>query len=84
MHAAADRFFVDTNVLLYSLDRAEAVKRPIAASWVAALWESGCGATSWQVLNEFYSNAVRKVGLPVSSARNQVKQLPSGIPWASV
>jgi len=30
------------------------------------LWASGAGRISWQVLNEFYFNAVRKLGVPTS------------------
>jgi predicted nucleic acid-binding protein len=72
---AVKRFFVDTNVLLYSLDPAEEVKRGMAQSWVDALWKNGAGQTSWQVLNEFYSNAVRKLRLPVPSARHELKAI---------
>lgn len=70
-----ERFFVDTNVPLYSLGPAENVKRQMAHSWVDALWKSGAGATSWQVLNEFYSNALRKLKLPVPRARDKVKTI---------
>jgi predicted nucleic acid-binding protein len=59
--SAGDRFFVDTNVLLYSLDASSPEKQQAARGWLGALWDSGVGALSWQVLHEFYVNAVRKV-----------------------
>ena len=33
MNAAAERFFVDTNVLLYSVDPADGGKRELARRW---------------------------------------------------
>jgi predicted nucleic acid-binding protein len=68
-----ERFFVDTNVLLYSLDPAHRGKQRAAHRWLAALWEHGNGRLSWQVLHEFYVNAVRKVSVPKSKARATVE-----------
>jgi predicted nucleic acid-binding protein len=67
--SAGDRFFVDTNVLLYSVDAASPEKQQVARSWVDALWENGSGALSWQVLHEFYVNTVRRVKIPKKVAR---------------
>ncbi len=78
---AVERIFVDTNVLLYSLDPAVRAKQELAHRWVAALWESSAGRLSWQVLNEFYANAVRKLGLPTSGVRSNVEKLAQ---WAPV
>jgi predicted nucleic acid-binding protein len=50
---AADRYFVDTNLLLYSVDSAEARKQERAWEWLQPLWEQGLGSLSWQVLREF-------------------------------
>lgn len=63
------RYFVDTNVLLYLTDRADAARQSCAAAWLGHLWESGCGSLSWQVLHEFYANAVRKLGVAPEEAR---------------
>jgi len=62
-------FFFDTNVLLYWLDARDAVKRQAARAWVLGAWGGGQGRVSWQVLNEFYSNAVGKLGAPAREAR---------------
>ena len=70
---ASDRFFVDSNVLLYSVDASVPVKREQARRWLAALWESGAGRLSWQVLQEFYVNAERKTGLASTAARKLVE-----------
>ena len=72
---AAERFFVDTNVLLYSVDPADGGKRELAHRWVDTLWTSGAGRISWQVLNEFYVNAVRKLRAPVQGVRTTVETL---------
>ena len=75
MSVSADRFFVDTNVLLYSVDESEATKRARARQWMEALWSSDSGRLSWQVLNEFYWNAVRKLKTPAARARENVETL---------
>jgi predicted nucleic acid-binding protein len=63
---AGGSFFVDTNVLLYAHNLDDLPKRAAALDW---LWEHMAGRVSWQVLVEFYSNAVRKAGLPERVAR---------------
>jgi predicted nucleic acid-binding protein len=66
---AAASFFVDTNLLLYWVDHAAPAKRATSDQWVRALWAHGAGRISWQVLNEFYFNAVRKMKVPVRDSR---------------
>jgi predicted nucleic acid-binding protein len=65
--------FVDANVLLYSVDPTHSVKRARARECLAELWQTGAGRLSWQVLNEFYVNAVRKAGAPEPLARATVE-----------
>lgn len=67
-----DSIFVDTNVLLYSFDSRDPVKRAQARNWLEYLWRTGAGRMSWQVLHEFYANAVRKLGVPAPEAREAV------------
>jgi predicted nucleic acid-binding protein len=71
--AAVDRFFVDTNVLLYSSDPSNRLKQQAARLWLRALWEHAAGSISWQVLHEFYVNALRKRGIPAPKARATVE-----------
>jgi len=70
---AAERFFVDTNVLLYSVDASHADKQAAARAWLELLWEHAAGRLSWQVLHEFYANAERKAGLARAAARKVVE-----------
>jgi len=70
---AADRFFVDTNVLLYEIDASAPIKQRQARSWINRLWEENAGALSWQVLHEFYVNATRKLRDPAFHARSVVE-----------
>jgi hypothetical protein len=67
-----DSYFADTNLLLYSFDSRDAIKRAKASQWIDHLWITGEGRLSWQVLNEFYANAQRKMGVPVAVAREAV------------
>jgi predicted nucleic acid-binding protein len=68
-----DLFFTDTNLLLYSVDPADPAKQRAAAEWLELLWERGSGRISWQVIHEFYSNAVRKIGTASPKAREVVE-----------
>src|SRR5579863_7116006 len=67
-----DSVFVDTNVVLYSFDSRDLVKRGKARNWLEYLWRTGAGRMSWQVLHEFYANAFRKLGVPAPEARQAV------------
>ncbi len=70
---AGARFFVDTNVLLYSVDPSDSAKQARAWDWLECLWESGLGSLSWQVLHEFYANALAKLRVSRPEARGIVK-----------
>lgn len=69
------RFFVDTNVLLYSIDAKNVSKRIAACTWIERLWFSGTGTVSWQVLNEFYVAGKRKLGWPDELLRRDLETL---------
>src|SRR5689334_21008319 len=75
MSVDVERFFVDTNLLLYSADPADPRKREAANLWLTALWEQAAGRLSWQVLHEFYANAIRKLRAPPPKARATVEAL---------
>jgi predicted nucleic acid-binding protein len=72
---AADRYFVDSNLILYYVDPIDSRKQARAAQWLGALWAAGVGCLSWQVLHEFYWNAVRKMRLEPARAREIVEDL---------
>lgn len=67
-----DRFFVDTNVLLYAFDARNETKRKHARLWMDWLWQSTAAHVSWQVLQEFYYNSALKLGVPPEQARAAV------------
>src|SRR5450755_365829 len=73
--SADDGCFVDSNVLLYSVDPVDSAKRVRATEWLDFLWSAGAGRLSWQVLHEFYWNAVRKMRLEPAKAREIVEDL---------
>ncbi len=67
----SDKCFIDTNILVYAHDRSTGVKHNKARELVEALWESGDGVLSTQVLQELCINLRRKGGspLPVDEVR---------------
>ena len=65
--------FIDSNVLLYSVDSSDLKKQRQVWEWLTPLWEQGDGRLSWQVLHEFYANAVRKLRLGSPEARTIVR-----------
>ena len=67
--------FVDTNVLLYAVDAAVPEKQRAAAAWRAALWRSRRGRISYQVLQEFYVQALRKNPKRADLAQAEVRDL---------
>jgi predicted nucleic acid-binding protein len=62
----SDKFFVDTNILLYAHDRGAGVKYERARLLVEKLWDSGGGVLSTQVLQELCVNLHRKTAHPLS------------------
>jgi len=67
--------FVDTNVLLYALDRSDPKKQEAARAWRAELWKSRSGRISFQVLQEFYVNVAQKWPSACEQARAEVRDL---------
>ncbi len=63
---SADKYFVDTNILLYAHDRSAGLKHERARQVIEQLWSSGQGVLSTQVLQEICINLRRKVAHPLS------------------
>lgn len=76
--------FVDTNILIYSEDGADAHKQARALAWLGEIWRRRCGRLSTQVLNEFYVNVTRKLTprMPAGDARAEVRRYQRWQPWA--
>ncbi|EFK07738.1 toxin-antitoxin system, toxin component, PIN family [delta proteobacterium NaphS2] len=56
------KIFVDTNILIYSLDQFDPVKQKKSRELLETLTENFQGVISTQVLQEFYVTAVNKLG----------------------
>lgn len=67
--------FVDSYLFLYAVDNADPHKQQVAGNWRAELWKSRLGRVSFQVLNEFYVNAVRLKPSARDEARAEVRDL---------
>jgi predicted nucleic acid-binding protein len=72
---SVEAFFVDSNVALYHADPFDRTKSARATEWLNHLWLAGAGRVSWQVLHEFYWNAVGKIRLDSAGARAVVEDL---------
>jgi len=62
----SDKFFVDTNVLVYAHDRSTGIKGERARALVQTLWDNGNAVLSTQVLQELCVNLRRRVARPWS------------------
>jgi predicted nucleic acid-binding protein len=69
----AARSFLDTNILIYSVDRADPVKQNTALELIARHAKDRTGVISTQVLQEFYSAATRKLGIEPLQARQHLR-----------
>lgn len=63
----SDRFFVDTNILMYAHDSAAGKKHERAKALVEDLWETRSGVVSTQVLQELAVNLRRKAKKPLDA-----------------
>lgn len=78
MKSTTALILVDTNIILYSLDRVQAVKRARCAAWLSALTAANSMTVSPQVCNETRSAAERKLKLPREQAQAAALAL---LPW---
>jgi len=62
----SDKYFLDTNVLVYAHDRLAREKHERAMTLVEQLWSTGLGVLSTQVLQEFCATVRRKLAQPLS------------------
>jgi len=69
----SDRFFVDTNILVYAHDRSTGAKHHRAQLLLQRLWDSGEGVLSTEVLQELCVSLRRKVKHPLPP--DEIRQL---------
>ena len=61
----SDKYFLDTNILVYAHDTAAGAKHIRARALVEELWRERTGVVSTQVLQELCASLRRKAGRPV-------------------
>lgn len=71
-----EKYFVDTNLLVYARDAAVREKQRRASEWLDYLWRNLNGRVSFQVLQEFYVTVTRKLkpGMDEPSAQKAVRR----------
>jgi predicted nucleic acid-binding protein len=67
--------FVDTNVLVYADDADAGDKRDVARALLTRIFADRSAVVSVQVLQEYFSAATRRLGLPAEAARSRVLAL---------
>ena len=63
-----DKYFLDTNVFVYSFDERAAAKRRRALTLIRQALASGRGVVSYQVVQEFVNVALRRFARPMSAS----------------
>lgn len=63
----SDRFFVDTNILMYAHDKAAGAKHERAKALVEELWRNRTGVVSTQVLQRLSVNLRKKASRPLDA-----------------
>jgi predicted nucleic acid-binding protein len=61
----SDRFFLDTNVFIYSFDKNAAAKSRTAAQLIRKALITRKGVVSYQVVQEFFNVALRRFATPM-------------------
>jgi predicted nucleic acid-binding protein len=61
-----DKFFLDTNILIYSFDDHQPEKQKISRGLIRMAIEKGIGCISYQVIQEFLNVATRKFAVPLT------------------
>ena len=61
-----DRFFLDTNLIVYLFDKKDSRKRGIAQGLLKEALDEGNGIISFQVIQEFCNVALKKFEVPLT------------------
>ncbi len=64
----SDRFFLDTNIFVYSFDQSATVKARKAAQLIRKALTTQKGVISYQVVQEFFNVALRRFSKPMQTA----------------
>lgn len=63
----SDRFFLDTNIFIYSFDLTAPAKARKAQQLIGEALTTGKGVISYQVVQEFFNAAFRRFALPLKT-----------------
>ncbi len=63
----SDKFFIDTNIFVYTFESAEHAKRQKANELIKSAFKNKNGCISSQVVQEFMNVATRKFAVPLST-----------------
>jgi predicted nucleic acid-binding protein len=64
----SDRFFLDTNVFVYSFDQSDPAKAQRAKELIRDALKTQKGVVSYQVVQEFFNVALRRFAQPMQAA----------------
>ena len=67
-----DRFFLDTNIIVYTFDPSQPQKQKIARDLMKVALDKGAGSISYQVIQEFLNVATCKFERPLSYQDSQI------------
>lgn len=63
----SDKFFIDTNIFIYSFDKTDIKKQEIAKDIICDALDSFNGCISYQVIQEFLNVATQKFKTPLTT-----------------
>jgi predicted nucleic acid-binding protein len=66
------RYFLDTNIFVYSFDSSDTAKRETALELIRKALQSGQGVVSYQVVQEFFHVALRKFKTPFDTRQSEI------------
>jgi predicted nucleic acid-binding protein len=69
------RTFIDSNILLYAIDKSDKARRQRARAIIRELIKAGSGVVSTQVAQEFYVIATKKFGVDPLAAKRVLDML---------
>jgi predicted nucleic acid-binding protein len=72
MSSAPERFFLDTNIFVYTFDSGSPAKRARANELVSRAADTRVGIISFQVIQEFFNLATRKFAKPMRAPEAQL------------
>lgn len=75
MKFTKDRYFIDSNVLIYANDHSNPEKLKRAREIITHAFSTRLGCLSTQILQEFFVVVTRKAGIPATNARAQILKL---------